>query len=355
MASISNRYTRLVGIEHPIVQEGLGPFRTAKLAAAVSNAGGLGTVSMPGMPEDIEAGARTFREHIEECAALTDRPFAVNVPVGVDGNGKVLPFTDTYIRTALRAREEDARIGERLTVLTTSAGFPGDYVAMVKDAGMVHQHKVGSTRQAVKAANAGVDVVLAAGFEMGGHAPSAAVHSFVLLPNVTEAVDVPVLLTGGVRDGRGLAAALAMGADGVAMGTRFIVSRDNCDWHPAYLQALLDAKEGDDVAFNGVYGPCRGLRNAASERLLAHSAPEGGQVLDAVELTRWKIESMQRAQTEGDVTDSLVMTGQVASAITDVIDVAEFVPRMADEAAAVIRVLAARLSGAANEVTGARP
>jgi NAD(P)H-dependent flavin oxidoreductase YrpB (nitropropane dioxygenase family) len=137
---------------------------------------------------------------------------------------------------------------------------------------------------------------------------------------------------------------LAMGADGVAMGTRFIVSRDNCDWHPAYLQALLDAKEGDDVAFNGVYGPCRGLRNAASERLLAHSAPEGGQVLDAVELTRWKIESMQRAQTEGDVTDSLVMTGQVASAITDVIDVAEFVPRMAAEAVEVIRVLAGRLS-----------
>jgi NAD(P)H-dependent flavin oxidoreductase YrpB (nitropropane dioxygenase family) len=341
---ISNRYTRLVGIEHPIVQEGLGPFRTAKLAAAVSNAGGLGTVSMPGMPEDIEQGARTFREHIEECASLTDRPFAVNIPVGVDANGKVLPFTDIYIRTALRARQEDAAIAERLTVLTTSAGFPGDYVGLIKDAGMVHQHKVGSTRQAVKAAAAGVDVVIAAGFEMGGHAPSAAVHSFVLLPNVTEAVDVPVLLTGGVRDARGLAAALVMGADGVAMGTRFITTFDNSDWHPAYLQALLDAKEGDDVAFNGVYGPCRGLRNAASERLLGHTSREGGEVLDAVELTRWKIESMQRAQTEGDVTDSLVMTGQVASAITDLVTVAEFVPRMAEEAAACIRQLSEGLA-----------
>ena len=84
MPPIVNRYTRLVGIDHPIVQDGLGPFRTPRLAAAVSNAGGLGTVSMPGMPEDIKAGARTFREHIEECAALTDRPFAVNIPVGVD-------------------------------------------------------------------------------------------------------------------------------------------------------------------------------------------------------------------------------------------------------------------------------
>jgi len=339
---ISNRWTRLVGVQHPIVQEGLGPFRTPKLAAAVSNAGGLGTVSMPGMPEDLEAGARTFREHIEECAALTERPFAVNIPVGVDSDGKVLPFTDRYIRMVLEARRADAELARRLTVLTTSAGFPGDYVAMIKEAGMVHQHKVGATRQAVKAAEAGVDVVIAAGFEMGGHAPSAKVHTYVLVPSVTEAVDVPVLLTGGARDGRGLAAALAMGADGVAMGTRFITSRDNSDWHPAYIQALLDAKEGDDLAFDGVYGPCRGLRNAASEELVAHG--RGDLPTDPVELVRWKIESMQRAQMEGDTDNSLVMTGQVASAITELIEIAEFVPRMAQEAAGILRNLAATVA-----------
>ncbi|MGK5172946.1 NAD(P)H-dependent flavin oxidoreductase [Geodermatophilus sp. CPCC 205761] len=345
MGPISNRYTDLVGIEHPIVQEGLGPFRTPKLAAAVSAAGGLGTVSMPGMPVDLDAGARTFREHIEECAALTDRPFAVNIPVGVDGKGEVLPFTDVYVRTVLAAREADAGLAAQLRVLTTSAGFPGAYIPRIKDAGMVHQHKVGSTRQAVRSAEAGVDVVIAAGFEMGGHAPSKAVHTFVLVPSVTEAVDVPVLLTGGARDGRGLAAALAMGADGVAMGTRFITSHQNSDWHPAYLQALLDAQEGDDVAFDGVYGPCRGLRNPASEQLLGRGHGSDGEV-DAVELTRWKIESMQRAQTDGDVRDGLVLTGQVASAITDLVDVAEFVPAMAEEAAAVLRDLAARLGSA---------
>jgi enoyl-[acyl-carrier protein] reductase II len=349
MPPIVNRYTRLVGIDHPIVQEGLGPFRTPKLAAAVSNAGGLGTVSMPGMPADISVGARTFREHIEECAALTDRPFAVNIPVGVDASGAVLPFTDTYIRAALAARDSDPAIAARLTVLTTSAGFPGGYVGLIKDAGLVHQHKAGSTRQAVKAAAAGVDVVIAAGFEMGGHAPSKAVHTFVLIPSVTEAVDIPVLLTGGARDGRGLAAALAMGADGVAMGTRFILSHDNSDWHPAYLQALLDAREGDDVAFDGVYGPCRGLRNAASEELLGGRHGVGETLPDPVELTRRKIESMQRAQTDGDVTNGLVMTGQVASAITDIITVAEFVPRMAEEAAEILRSLAAQLAGAPAE------
>jgi NAD(P)H-dependent flavin oxidoreductase YrpB (nitropropane dioxygenase family) len=298
---------------------------------------------MPGMPTDLAAGARTFRAHIEECASLTDRPFAVNIPVGVDGNGDVLPFTDLYIRTALAARESDPALAARLTVLTTSAGFPGGYVSMIKDAGFVHQHKVGSTRQAVKAAEAGVDVVIAAGFEMGGHAPSKAVHTYVLVPSVTESVDVPVLLTGGCRDGRGLAAALAMGADGVAMGTRFITTTDNSDWHPAYLQAILDAAEGDDVAFDGVYGPCRGLRNAASQALLDHGSG-GGETLDAVELTRWKIASMQRAQTDGDVTGSLVLTGQVASAISELVTVAEFVPRMAAEAAQVLRSLTAGLT-----------
>jgi NAD(P)H-dependent flavin oxidoreductase YrpB (nitropropane dioxygenase family) len=337
MGAITNRYTRLIGIEHPIVQEGLGPFRTPRLAAAVSQAGGLGTVSMPGMPADLAAGARTLREHIDECATLTQKPFAVNIPVGISANGDVLPFTDVYIRAVLEARASDRQLERQLTVLTTSAGFPGSYIAPIKNAGMIHQHKVGSTRQAIKAQELGVDVVIAAGFEMGGHTSGKAMHTYVLVPNVTEAVDIPVLLSGGARDGRGLAAALAMGADGVAMGTRFILSEDNSDWHPAYLRALLDAKEGDDVAFPGVYGPCRGLRNAASEALLAETRQAG----DPAEQIRRKLESMQRAQMHGDVENGLVMTGQVASAIDQLIRIAEFVPAMADEAARILRSLAA--------------
>jgi len=337
MGAITNRYTRLIGIEHPIVQEGLGPFRTPRLAAAVSQAGGLGTVSMPGMPADLAAGARMLREHIDECATLTQKPFAVNIPVGISANGDVLPFTDVYIRAVLEARASDRQLERQLTVLTTSAGFPGSYIAPIKNAGMIHQHKVGSTRQAIKAEELGVDVVIAAGFEMGGHTSGKAMHTYVLVPNVTEAVDVPVLLSGGARDGRGLAAALAMGADGVAMGTRFILSEDNSDWHPAYLRALLDAKEGDDVAFPGVYGPCRGLRNAASEALLTETRQAG----DPAEQIRWKLESMQRAQMHGDVENGLVMTGQVASAIDQLIRISEFVPAMADEAARILRSLAA--------------
>jgi enoyl-[acyl-carrier protein] reductase II len=335
MGAITNRYTRLVGIEHPIVQEGLGPFRTPKLAAAVSEAGGLGTVSMPGMPEDLAAGARLFRAHIDECASLTTKPFAVNIPVGISGAGDMLPFTDVYIRAVLAARAGDAQLERQLTVLTTSAGFPGAYSALIKGAGMIHQHKVGSTRQAIKAEALGVDVVIAAGFEMGGHTSGKAMHTYVLVPNVTDAVKVPVLLSGGTRDGRGLAAALALGADGVAMGTRFILSEENTDWHPAYLQALLDADEGDDVAFPGVYGPCRGLRNHASEELLSTAAHS----IDPEVLIRRKLDSMQRAQMTGDVENGLVMTGQVASGISALIRIAEFVPSMAEEATRVLRSL----------------
>jgi enoyl-[acyl-carrier protein] reductase II len=331
-----NRYARLVGIEYPIVQEGLGPFRTPKIAAAVSQAGGLGTVSMPGMPEDLAAGARTLREHIDECAALTTKPFAVNIPVGVSPNGSILPFTDVYIRAVLAARASDSQLERQLNVLTTSAGSPDAYVALIKGAGMIHQHKVGSTRQAIKAEQIGVDVVIAAGFEMGGHTSGKGMHTYVLVPNITEAVGIPVLLSGGTRDGRGLAAAWALGAAGVAMGTRFILSEDNVDWHPSYLQALLDAKEGDDVAFPGVYGPCRGLRNAASEQLLSPSQKPG----DPEDMIRRKIESMQRAQMTGDVQNGLVLTGQVASGIHSLINIAEFIPAMANEAIRIIRALA---------------
>ncbi|MGK2876041.1 MAG: NAD(P)H-dependent flavin oxidoreductase [Nocardioides sp.] len=243
MSILPTRYTELVGIEHPIVQEGMGPHKTVALAAAVSNAGGMGTISMPGMSQVPSEGAAIMRSHIADCAKLTDKPFAVNVPVGTDDTGKVLPITEAYINAVIAAREADDKVGRQLKVLTTSAGFPGAFAARIKDAGLIHQHKVGSTRQAIKAEDAGADVIIASGYEMGGHTHHSPVHTFVLLPNVTAAVSVPVLLSGGARDGRTLAAALALGASGVAMGTRFIASADNTDWHPSVAQFIVDARE----------------------------------------------------------------------------------------------------------------
>jgi NAD(P)H-dependent flavin oxidoreductase YrpB (nitropropane dioxygenase family) len=336
MSVLATRFTELVGIEHPIVQEGMGPFKTAKLAAAVSEAGGLGTVSMPGMTAGPAEGSRLLREHIEETASLTAMPFAVNVPVGRTDSGEILPISEAYIRAVCEARRADAGLERQLRVLTTSAGFPGEFRPLIADSGLIHMHKVGSTHQAVKAEQLGVDVVIASGYEMGGHTHAVPMHTFVLLPNVTQTVSVPVLLSGGARDGRTLAAALCLGAAGVAMGTRFIASADNRDWHPATARRIVEAGEGDDTIFPGVYSPARGLKSAGVERLM-------GMLRDGAtprELLAYKDAALIRAEEAGDLDSGILPAGQVASGISDIVSVAEFVPAMAAAAAAVLNRLA---------------
>lgn len=334
---LRNRYTELVGIAHPIVQEGMGPFDTARLAAAVSSAGGLGTVSVPGTDGDLDEAAAEFRRNVETCASLTDGVFAVNVPVGHRKDGTIARFARIYLDAVLQARRDDPEVARKLTVVTTSAGFPHGLTELLHSEGIVHQHKVGATRHALKAADAGVDVIIAAGSEMGGHAPASGMNSLVLLPNITEKVDIPVLLSGGVRDGRGLAAALVLGADGVALGSRFAASTDNPNWHAAYAKALVDAHEGDDFVIAGVFGPLRVLRNAASERFAADAA-RGTPPSAAT-----KIEAMRRAQIDGDMEEGLVLAGQVVSGIEELISVREFVPAMAAEARAVLQRTIARI------------
>lgn len=329
-AVLPTAYTRLVGIDHPIVQEGMGPFDTSHLAASVSEAGGLGTVSVPGTAGDLKEAARRLRASIEDCAERTDRPFAVNIPVGHSRSGEIAPFASIYLDEVFAARRADPALHAQLTVLTTSAGFPTGVTQRVHDEGMLHQHKVGATRHAIKAAEAGVDAIIASGLEMGGHAPASGMHSFVLLPNVADAVDVPILLSGGVRDARGLAAALCLGADAVAMGTRFAASTDNPQWHPAYGDAILGAGEGDDMVFDGVFGPCRVLRNEVSSDYVRRTA-EGRPPTSTT-----KIDAMRRAQIEGDTTQGLVLLGQVASGIRDLVTVSEFLPDMAAGAARII-------------------
>ena len=330
--SLSTRFTQLVGIDYPIVQEGMGPFKTAKLAAAVSSAGGMGTVSIPGMSIDPAEGARILREHIDETASLTRRPFAVNVPVGRAAGGQVLPVSEAYIRAVIDARKADSALADQLKVLTTSAGFPGEFRGLIADSGLIHMHKVGSTRQAVKAEQLGVDVVIASGYEMGGHTHTTPMHTFILVPNITEAVSVPALLSGGARDGRTLAAALCLGADGVAMGTRFIASEDNRDWHPATARRIVEAGEGDDTIFPGVYSPARGLRSAGVERLT--EMMRNGASDD--ELLTYKDAALIRAEEEGDLDSGILPAGQVASGIHEIVSVAAFVPQMADEAISLL-------------------
>lgn len=324
------RFTELVGIVHPVVQEGLGPYKTVRLAAAVSNAGGLGTISIPGITEQPARGAKILRGYIEEACALTTRPMAVNVPVGSDATGKVLPFSEAYVRAVVQA-VRDPEIAKRLRVITTSAGPPSAARALIAGSGLIHMHKVGGTRQAVRAEQDGVDVIIASGYEAGGHTHARPVHTFILGPSVTEAVRIPVVLAGGVRDGRTMAAALVMGAEAVALGTRFVACRDNTDWHPAYAQRIIDAREGEDIVFPATYGPSRALPSAGLDQLLAMVAT--GQ-FDEDALTRFKDERLITGQRDGDMEGGLLPSGQVAGAIRDLIDAATFVPALVASAIA---------------------
>jgi NAD(P)H-dependent flavin oxidoreductase YrpB (nitropropane dioxygenase family) len=167
---------------------------------------------------------------------------------------------------------------------------------------------------------------------MGGHTHARPVHTMVLAPQVIESVEVPVVVSGGIYDARGLAAALAMGAAGVAMGTRFIATREN-DWHPAYKQAIVDAAEWGDVVFPGFYGPLRALRNAGSVRLDELMA--SGE-LDEERLGAWKEERVVAAQRDGDVDGGLVISGQCAAAIHGIVGVADLLAGMVDGASGLL-------------------
>lgn len=321
----TRRLTSLLGISHPIVQDGMGPFRTNEIALAVSEAGGLGTVSIPGMTRPTDEGKAMMRSNIEWVASRTDKPFAVNVPVGRLPSGEVLPSTAAYIEALIEARAADSAVRERANVIITSAGFPGEFRGQIEDSGLTHLHKVGSTVHAQKAEAAGVDAVVASGYEMGGHTHLNPVHTFVLAANVTEKVSVPVIVSGGVRDGRGLVAALALGASGVAMGTRFIATEENVDWHPAYSKQVLACSEGDDVVFPAVYGPARGLNNDGVAELLRIMA---SNKLTDEELAQWKDARIILAQEEGDTDNGLMPMGQVASGIASVVSIPQLIEDM---------------------------
>lgn len=325
------RYRDLTGIDYPIVQDGMGPQPTTVLAAAVSNAGGLGTVSSPSIVETSESSLRTrFRAAIEYVAEHTDRPFAVNVPVGRVETGELLLVSETCIDEAIAAKRDGGRVGSRLVALTTSAGYPGEFISHIQAAGLIHQAKVGSVRHALKARAAGTDVIIASGYEMGGHTHVNGVHTMVLAPQVIGRLDCPVLVSGGLCDGRGLAAMLAMGAAGIAMGTRFIATVEH-EWHQRFKQRVVDTPEWGDAVFQGVYAPCRGLKNPGLSRL-----PEALARMSPDEFQAWEEGEMRRAMREGDIENGLLPGGQVAAALNDMPTVAELVERIVTEASSLL-------------------
>lgn len=311
---MKTRVTELLGIRYPIVQGGLAYLAYAELAAAVSNAGGLGQITAMtiGDPEAL-------REEIRKVRRLTDKPFGVNFAIGQHGR----PYEDLL----------QVAIEERVPVISVTGGNPTPLVETIKPHGIKVLVLVSSVRQAKKCEEIGVDAVMAVGQEGGGHLGRDDVGTMVLIPRVVDAVSIPVLASGGIGDGRGLVAALALGAEGVEMGTRFIATKECVHAHERYKQALVESAETDTVVIKRSLGaPGRVLKNAWAEKILELER----QGVGYEELKDYISGAANRAFIhEGRVDEGYGWAGQVIGLIRDIPSVQELIERMVAEAEAV--------------------
>ncbi|MFV0605624.1 MAG: NAD(P)H-dependent flavin oxidoreductase [Niabella sp.] len=233
-----NRITKLLGIQYPIIQAGMVWVSGWRLASTVSNAGGLGLIGAGSMYPHI------LKEHIQKCKEATNNPFGVNLPI-------FSPSAKEHIQTIIK---------EKVPIVFTSAGNPSLYTGLLKAAGIIVVHVVSSSKFAIKAQQAGCDAVVAEGFEAGGHNGREETTSMVLIPMVSDAVNIPVIAAGGIATGRQMAAAMILGAEGVQIGSRFVVSVE-ASAHDNFKQAVIKAGEGDTQLSLKQLMPVRLLKN----------------------------------------------------------------------------------------------
>jgi len=303
----------LLGIKYPLIQGAMILISNAELAAAVSNAGGLGVISFNTAGRDPEA----LRAELRKAKSLTDRPFGVNFPIDEE-------LIISYIQVAIE---------EGVQVATTSAGRPIVYTGLLKDAGMKVLHVVGAVRHAIAAQEAGVDAIIAEGYEAGGHNAPDELTTMALVPQVVDAVQIPVVAAGGIADGRGLVAALALGAKGVQIGTRFIATPE-CGAHPAYKQAIIEARDNATITHGRRLGLLtRSLRNQMTAEVLEME----GKGLSVDELVAYIGPGRAyRALKEGDVTEGEAFCGQIAGMVREMMPAGEIVRNIIAQAEALL-------------------
>ena len=319
----------MLGIDYPIIQAAMGPLDTTNLAAAVSNAGGIGTISIPHCT-DPEYAAKTMVEYLHKVQRMTDRNFAVNTPIGSEKtSAPVIKETfDAMIDAVCREREKDPDLRERLVLYTTSGGSPKRHNKKIHDAGFKHFHLVGSVRHALVAETTGVDAVIASGSEMGGHThwPEASIHTFILVPAVAQAVKIPVIASGGICDAATFAAALAFGTVGVQMGTRFIATKE-CDFHENYKRFVIDADEYSDIVVPSFISALRCIKTEGAYDILeVAKKAERGEIGD-VEKQRITDDAMRLGERDG-TGKGLIGAGQNSSRIKDLPSVSELIESM---------------------------
>ena len=284
------KLNEILGTEFPIIQGGMANIATGKFAAAVSNAGALGLIGAGGMDAD------TLREHIRECKSLTSKPFGVNI----------------MLMNPAAAEMAQVVIEEGVKVVTTGAGVPGQFVPAWKEAGIKVFPVVAATTLVKRLAPLGVDGFIAEGTESGGHVGE--LTTMALVPQVCEVTDLPVIAAGGIASGKQLAAALALGACGVQVGTCLLASVE-CPVHENYKQAVLKAKDSDTtVTGRSIGGPVRVLKNKMAREYLALEKRNAS----LEELETVTMGGLRRAVLEGDVERGSVMMGQVAGMLREI-------------------------------------
>lgn len=300
-----NKITNLFGVQYPIIQGGMIWCSGWRLATAVSNAGGLGLIGSGSMHPE------TLLVHIKKAKENTDRPFGVNIPL-------MYPEIDKIIKIIL---------DEQIPIVFTSAGSPKKYTALLKGQGIKVAHVVSSTYLAMKCESAGVDAVVAEGFEAGGHNGREETSTMALIPNVSKHISVPVIAAGGIASGKAMLAALMLGAEGVQIGSRFAASEESSA-HPNFKQAILNAGEGHTSLLLKKVIPVRLINNDFAEAV--KKAENLGQSKE--ELTELLGHGRaKKGMFEGDVSEGELEIGQVSAQIKEILPVADIIQNIITE------------------------
>ena len=284
---IKSRICDMLGIQYPVFQGGMAWVADASLAAAVSNAGGLGLIS------SVNAGTEAVRNEIRKCRELTDKPFGVNIMLQAPNAGEIAQMV----------------VEEGIKILTTGAGSPAQYMPMWKEAGIKVIPVVASVALALKMQSAGADAVVAEGAESGGHVGE--LHTMALVPQVVDAVDIPVIAAGGIGDGRGVAAALMLGADAVQVGTRFLAAEE-CNVHPEYKEKILKATDISTIVTGKTLGhPVRSLKTPFSK---SFARMESDPSVSQEDILAFGSGALRKAVQDGDRNGSY-MAGECAGMV----------------------------------------
>jgi enoyl-[acyl-carrier protein] reductase II len=305
------RLCELLGIEYPIIQGGMVWIANAELAAAVSNAGGLGLISPNAGMSRNDDQVENLKKQIEIAKGLTSKPFGVNLPIL--NNPQIEALVDAVIKAKVK-------------VVATAAGNPALYTSRFKEAGIKVLHLVAAVRHAQSAERRGVDAVIAEGYEAGGHNGLDELTTLTLVPQVADAVAIPVVAAGGIADARGVVAALALGADGVQMGTRFVATSE-CAAHQNFKDAVVKATDTDTAITGRKLGPTRILKNEIATKLLGMEAAGAS----AEELQAFIGSSRSRTgQFEGDLANGEAYCGSIAGMIKEIKSAAEVIQSIVD-------------------------